>query len=466
MSTRNPKIGLLPLYLALYDERLPEMRKVLEPFLHDIASRFLQAGIDVEAAPICRVEHEIASAVHVLEQAEIDLLVVLHLAYSPSLEAAGALAATPLPLLLLDTTLDFDFGFDVDPVRILYNHGIHGVQDLACTLRRRGKPFEIVAGHFEHSAVMERASKLARAARAARCFRTTRVLRIGPSFHAMGDFAVDERTLRKRLGIVVEQIATNELAPDVLAVEDTEIEAELTGHQVQFRCDLPADVHRRSVRVGLGLRRRLERGGYSAFSMNFAAFDSGEGPVDTVPFLEASLAMARGIGYAGEGDVLTAALVGALAQAFGRTTFTEIFCPDWRGNTLFLSHMGEVNPELAASTPRLFEKPYAFSDAKNPATLTCALAPGSAVLVNLAPGPADTFTLIAAPVEVLGDGTHPGLQDWIRAWVQPRMDLAAFLEDYSRLGGTHHSALVYGVDTDAIAGLAAFAGLPFQLLGG
>ena len=62
-----------------------------------------------------------------------------------------------------------------------------------------------------------------------------------------------------------------------------------------------------------------------------------------MPFLEISRLMERGIGYAGEGDVLTAALVGALMKVYAETTFTEMFCPDWKGNSIMLSHMGEIN---------------------------------------------------------------------------------------------------------------------------
>ena len=68
-----------------------------------------------------------------------------------------------------------------------------------------------------------------------------------------------------------------------------------------------------------------------------------------------------------------------------------------------------MNPLVAAGKPRLFEKPYTFSPTNNPAVLTCAPAPGSAVLVNLAPGPEETFRLILAPVEVLADLEEPRL---------------------------------------------------------
>ena len=194
----------------------------------------------------------------------------------------------------------------------------------------------------------------------------------------------------------------------------------MTEDRARFACEAPPDVHERSTRICLALRRMLEEGGFSAFSMNFLAFDEPEGPISTVPFMEASKAMPRGIGYAGEGDVLTASFVGALAEAFGGTTFTEIFCPDWKGDSLFLSHMGEINPEVVEGKAGLIEKPFPYTPAQNPAALTGAIRPGSATYVNLAPGPDNTFSVISAPVEMLGDGSHADLKTSVRGWMRPR----------------------------------------------
>ena len=211
----------------------------------------------------------------------------------------------------------------------------------------------------------------------------------------------------------------------------------------------------------MGLRSLLDAGNYDAFSMNFLAFDQADGPVDVVPFMEASKAMARGIGYGGEGDVLTASLVGALSRAFGKTTFTEIFCPDWTGDSLFLAHMGETNPDLAAATdkPLMATKPFPYTPAAEPVVVACAPAPGPAVFVNIVPGPDDSFSLIVAPVEVLGDTTDEEMRSVVRAWIKPAIPIGEFLEAYSRAGGTHHSALVMGEKTAAIAAMGRFAGL-------
>ena len=461
---RRPRMGLLPFYLKLYDEASPDLRGKAAPLIGKVAEALTKRGVDVKVAPICCVEAEFRQAVDDLKSADVDLLGTLHLAYSPSLESAAALAESGLPICVMDTTPDFEFGRDVDPEKIGLNHGVHGVMDLTCMLIRLGKPFRIVSGHYEESDVLDRAAGVARAALAARRLRSARVLRVGEAFRGMGDFSVDEAVLRETIGPTVAQIGLEDLADAAAGVTPEQIAEEMASDRAAFDCQAPEDVHERSTRVGLGLRRLLDEGAFGAFTVNFLAFDRAEGPASTVPFLEASKAMARGCGYAGEGDALTAALVGALNQGLGATTFTEIFCPDWKGGTLFLSHMGEINPEVSADKPRLVEKPFPFAPARNPAVLACAPRPGPAVYVNLAPGPEDTFTLIAAPVECLGDATHEEMLTKVRGWVRPPCNLEDFLEEYSLLGGTHHSALVMTDDLESIAAFAEFAGLDLAVI--
>lgn len=325
-------------------------------------------------------------------------------------------------------------------------------------LRRRGKPFTVVAGHLSDLRTMERACAVVAGAHAAAVFRGMRVLRIGPAFAGMGDFQCPDADFEAQLGLSIEEIPPTALRDSVAAVTDDAVEREMHADRDAFEVALDAEVHRRSVRLGLGLRRYLEHGGFGAFSLNFLAFDLETGPLSTVPFLECSKAMARGVGYAGEGDVLTAALVGAL-NAVGPTTFTEMFCADWAGGSIFLSHMGEFNPAVAAGTPRLYEKPYPFTKTNNPAAIACAPRPGLATLVNLAPGPNGSFGLLATAVEVLGDGTHPDYRDWIRGWIRPPVPVEEFLETYSRHGGTHHCALVLGDCRDAVLAFGQALGL-------
>ncbi|HOX06939.1 MAG TPA: hypothetical protein PK280_11095, partial [Planctomycetota bacterium] len=301
MSQRKPRVGLLPLYLKLYDEIRPQWRGPLGTFTDQVAGKLAAAGFEVVRADFCRIAPEFDAAVAAFEKASVDAIATLHLAYSPSLEAVGALAGTKLPILILDTTMDRDFGTAVDPARIGYNHGVHGVMDLASVLRRRGRPFRIVAGHADDQALWTRAAAELRAASAARRFRGMRTLRVAEAFQGMGDFSVEPGVMRAKLGISVDQIEPRELGAEAARVTADEIGAEMELDRQRFDCaGLPADCHERAVRTGLALRRRLESGGYGGFSMHFGAFGGLEQVgIEATPFLEASKAMARGVGYAG-----------------------------------------------------------------------------------------------------------------------------------------------------------------------
>ena len=100
----KPRLGLLPFYLELYDRVRPERRSRIDGFCGEIAAALSNRGLDVVTAPVCRLQPEFAAAIREFESKDVDAVVTLHLAYSPSLESADVLASTPLPLVVLDTT--------------------------------------------------------------------------------------------------------------------------------------------------------------------------------------------------------------------------------------------------------------------------------------------------------------------------------------------------------------------------
>jgi L-arabinose isomerase len=454
------KIGLLPLYLELYDRiSPPEKRKPLEAFYASIADVFRRKGLEVIESGICRLQPEFSAAIKKFETAQVDAIVTLHLAYSPSLESAEALARTRLPVIVLDTTPDYDFSPAQSPDKIMFNHGIHGVQDMCNLLIRNGKTYLIEAGHWQNSDVLARVIARSRAARIASSFRRSRVGQIGKSFAGMGDFSVPANVLKNELGIRSIPCDCRVLSRACSSISEHDLDLEIKNNRMNFAVRPGIEkAHRRSARVGLAVRRWLEQEKLTAFTVNFMDVTRSSG-LPTVPFLEAGLGMARGIGYAGEGDVLTAALVGALASGFPETTFTEMFCPDWKGQSIFLSHMGEVNPRLLSGKPALAEYPFIFGEVENPVKAVGCLRRGKAVFVNLAPLPGDQFRLILSPVTIkaVKKGADR-FSDTVRGWMKPRVKISDFLADYSRAGGTHHAALVYNADMNILSGFGKLMG--------
>jgi L-arabinose isomerase len=407
------------------------------------------------------LESEFKVAVQDLEGKKLDALITLHLAYSPSLESAKVLAATKLPLVVLDTTPDYAFGPDTTPALIMNNHGIHGVQDMCNLLNRNGKAFAIEVGHWDKSDVLERVVDQVRAARLATALRSARVGLIGAPFVGMGDFSVPAAKLKFDLGVTTVQAspaAVSRLLPDA---NDAEVKAELASDRKAYNCKaLDQKAHQQASRVTVAVNRFIEKEKLSAVTLNFQAVTKASG-LPMMPFFGLCKAMAKGTGYAGEGDVLTAALVGSLMRVYPETSFTEMFCPDWKGGRVFMSHMGEINPAVVEQSPELYYRnPWIFSDAEAPVSLGACFKPGKAVFVNLAPT-RDGYNLIAAPVTMVSGGKNKKFKNTVRGWMKPAMPLNEFLAEYSRVGGTHHAALVYGASMRSLAGFSQIMNFKF-----
>jgi L-arabinose isomerase len=450
------KVGLLPLYLKLYDDVDKDRRPRIDEFARTIAAELGRRGLEVVAAPICRLEKEFNAAVKKFETAGADAIVTLHMAYSPSLESAAALTRTRLPILVLDTTPAYSYGPSQDPDELMFNHGIHGVQDMCNLLLRGGKPYHVAAGHWQRSDVIDRIAALVPPARMAALMGRGTVGLMGRSFKGMGDFYTPAAKLKSTVGATVKTLEPETLKGLLAGVTPAAVAAEMAEDRTRFAINgMSEEVHARSARLGLAVRVWVEKQGMCAFTFNFLDTEKKSG-YPTVPFLEASKAMARGIGYAGEGDVLTALLVAAVAAGHPASSFTEMFCPDWENNAIYLSHMGEMNWRLAEGKPLLREMQYKYSKTDNPAFVVGRFKPGEIVLVNLAPVSDTRYRLILAPAEMLLVSGPDAMEKAVHGWFRPRLPVADFLTHYSRLGGTHHLAMAYARDT---ARLETFGGM-------
>lgn len=443
---RNPKIGLLPLYVELYDLTTPEVRPDIDA-AHAYASKCLsRRGMEVVDVPVCRLAGEFETAIAQFESADVDAIVTLHLAYSPSLESEKALANVKLPLIILDTTPSYTYDQNTDPDQLMLNHGIHGVQDMCNLLIRNGQVFRVCAGHLDHSDVLNQVYAACKAAMVAHELKKARVGLVGEPFAGMGDFRVPYGELKRELGICVVPYDFEKGAERIAAVTRKEIDEEYAADLERFEIDpkLSREVYDRTAKTSLAIRRWAEEEKLSAYTINFLETEGSNPGLPVMPFTECCTAMVNGVGYAGEGDVLTAGLVGALLSAFPETTFTEMFCPDWEHGTVFLSHMGEFNYGIAEGKPLLKEKPFPFTSAENPTVAYRTMKGGRAVLLNLAPFGEGRYTLTLAPGEMLKIHGENRMADAVNGWFKPDVPLERFLEQYSQNGATHHSALIYG----------------------
>ena len=454
------KVGFLPFYIKLYDDRnAPGYRAPMERYMNMAISMLESQGIQVIMADqVCRIKPEFEAAAAKFNAEDVDAVITMHLAYSPSLESIEALLSLKAPIIVFDSTPDYQLikaaGYQS---RIGPNHGIHGVQDMCNLLKRNGKPYHICVGHALHSEVISELAGMCRAAAVKKAYQNMKVGSIGGYFAGMGDFQIPDARYKSDIGAEVSYM-TPEIAAEYLArVTDEEIETEMAQDAGKYSVEVtkPED-YKRSTKAGLAVRKWMEENGLGAVTINFLGV--GGSGLPTMPFLECCKVLERGQGYAGEGDTLTAGLVGALFAAYPNTTFTEMFCPDWEQDVLLMSHMGESNPRLSQWTPHLRDRNFKYEPCGNTVGLYTCACKGDVTIVNLAPME-DSFSLILCPGKILDVGLENGAyKSSTQGWFKPNKPLTRFLKEYSMAGGTHHSAMVYDVDVEELKAFGEMMG--------
>ncbi len=455
---KNIRVGYLPLYIKLYDDNGQDRTPLVE-HMEKLIAMLRERGLEVfPAEELCRVKEEFERAVRRFNELKVDAVITQHLAYSPSLESIEALLQLDAPIVVFDTTPDYQLLATADKINCIDNdHGIHGVQDMCCMLRKNQKPYTICAGHAFHSNVIDRVVGACRAAAAKKFFTNARIGSVGGSFIGMGDFLIDDERYHNDIGATIHYMTPDVSNYYLSQITDDEIDAEIDRNAKECRIEIKqTDCYRQATRSGLAIRKWMVAEQLNCCTVNFLTLDKCGLP--KMPFVECCRILERGQGYAGEGDVLTAGLVGALASVYPDTTFTEMFCPDWEQNMILLSHMGESNPRLANWKPLIADMRFRYNSCGDTVAMYNCYRPGKVVYVNLAPMK-DRFTLIITEGEILDVGLIDGAyRRNTQGWFKPCKPIDVFLEEYSNAGGTHHSAMVYDADISEIQAFGRMMG--------
>lgn len=453
------KVGYLPLYIKLYDDSDPHYRDPMVDYMHMLIGMIESQGIEVVLADeVCRVREEFDRAAKKFNDAGVDAVITQHLAYSPSLESIDALLSLEAPIIVFDTTPDYQL-IKVANYKgcISANHGIHGVQDMCNLLKRNHKPYYLCVGHALHSEVVSEVVGMCRAAAVRKAFRTAKIGSVGGSFTGMGDFLISDERYKSDIGAEIRYMTPEVVAAYLPKVTEAEIDAEIAADRRTYNVEATFEKeYREATRSGLAVRKWMEDEKLTSATVNFLTLDICGLP--KMPFVECCKMMERCQGYAGEGDVLTAGLVGALLSVYPNTTFTEMFCPDWEQNVILLSHMGESNPKLAQWQPLIADTPFNYNSCGDTVAMYNCLRPGKVVYVNLAPME-DHFHLILTEAEMLDVGLERGVyRTSTQGWLKPCKPLPQFLKEYSLAGGTHHSAMVYDADIEELKAFGEMMG--------
>ena len=375
------------------------------------------------------------------------------------------------PLLHLVTQYYENIPWDtIDMDYMNLHQSAHGDREYGYINARLNKQNQIIAGHWSKQEVKQQIADWMDVAAAYHESFQIKVARFGDNMRHVAVTEGDKIEAQIQLGWTVDYFGIGDLVNYVNAVEEAEVDALFAEYLTLYDVDYgsySAEEWEQSVKVQaryeIAIKRFLDEGGYNAFTTNFEDLHG----MKQLPGLAVQRLMAKGYGFAGEGDWKTAALDRLLKvmSHHQSTGFMEDYTYEMTSGqeAVLQSHMLEVDPALAHTKPVIVVSPLGIGNREDPARLVFDGKAGEGVVVSIADFGTHFKWLIqeveafepqeAAPqlpvARVLWK-IKPNFQDGVKAWIKH--------------GGGHHTVVSLNLTVDQIVHFAKLVNAEYVVL--
>jgi L-arabinose isomerase len=440
----RPRVALLGIMQELYDDMLPGITERQGRYAQKIADR-LSDVVDVTFEAPARTRAGIERQVRRFNDKGLDGIMIVMLTYGPAMRTVRALSENQLPVMLANVQPERTITEEWDMADLTYNQGVHGAQDLANTLLRLGIDAPIISEDWRADRFKEFVADWAHAAQSAQSLKDMRLAQFG-QMPGMGDIVTDPSSFMQTLGPQVDQLGMGLIEDRMQSVSDEAVTEAMEADCRRFEVDddLTKNAHLYASRFQVAIEDLLDDEDYEGFSIYFDAVGD-DGRFEQLHMLAASNLLAKGYGYAAEGDMCCTSLVAAGHRLAPNAHFTEMYAMDFERDSVLQSHMGEGNWQIARSDHpvQLIDRELGIGGLDNPPTVLFMAEPGPATLVSLAPVSGEDYRLVVATGKILDTDTLPNVE-MPYFHFRPDSGVRDCLDSWIENGGTHHQCLHLG----------------------
>jgi L-arabinose isomerase len=460
------RVGILPgladLYTRLFNQ---EVLDELKRFIASLPKVIDSKRIDFEIGRLSSTQEQMKAEAAQLAAQGVDLIVIVLSPYCPSGAVVPAVMESRIPILLWPAQTMYELipeSLTASQVRL--SHGVHAVQDIANVLRKQGKKFGILHGHFREEGFCHEFEEWAQAARIYMAFASSNPIQIGGYFEDMLDLQIADASFISACGIKMTAYGLPEMEAGLKKVNNLHRKQLAAQYRDEFEVasDVTDEMLETTACGELAVRALMEKSHACACGINFLTLCN-EHSIGDAMHVAASRLMAEGYGYAGEGDWVTAAFVYAMQSSLGRASFSEIFSVDYKNARLFLKHWGEGNPAMAAGKAKILKSVFKDHNKATFCVIDMQFFPGPATLVNLNADPQGMGQLLSLSGHISDDTIVNSLGP--RTFFKPDCsDIRKVLDNYAYSGGSHHLTLVNGCIQDLLEKLSTLTGWSYKAL--
>jgi L-arabinose isomerase len=394
--------------------------------------------------------------------------------FSPAKMWIGGLKIFNKPLLHFHTQFNRDIPWDTINMDFMnLNQSAHGDREFGFIMTRMRINRKVVVGHWQDHESLEKINTWTRAAAGWHDWQGARFVRFGDNMRYVAVTEGDKVEAEIKFGYAVNTCGVGDLVEVINQVTEVQVDALVEEYASSYTL-APTLVKggsqhnslREAAKIEIGIETFLEAGNYKGFT---DTFEDLHGMVQ-LPGISAQRLMAKGYGFAGEGDWKTAALVRAMkvmgSGLKGGNSFMEDytyhFNPD---NRMVLgAHMLEICESIAEGKPSCEIHPLGIGGKADPVRLVFNSAPGLALnasvidmgnrfrmLVNEVVAVNPLQSLPKLPVARVLWKPYPNMHIGCAAWI-----LA---------GGAHHTCYSQNLTSEHLQDFAEMAGIEFVLIG-
>lgn len=438
-----------------------EMVKFLNEKLSDVAK--IELLPTVETSEICIENFKKV----MVDDDCIGVITWMH-TFSPAKMWIKGLSLLKKPLLHLHTQYNEKLPYSsIDMDFMNLNQSAHGDREYGFILARMGIVHEVAAGYYRHERVIKEIRRFLEVANAIDFSRHLKVASFGNNMREVAVTDGDRVESQIKYGWECNYYALGDLVEIINNVSEDEIDKKMKEYLSKYilkTANIAAV--REQAKYEAGLDKFLEAGGIGAFVDTFQDLYG----LKQLPGIAAQNLMAKGIGFAPEGDYKTSAFSAVLMKMAekrnGATGFIEDYTYDLTEDEELelASHMLEVSPVFAATRPEIDVLPLGIGGKEDPARLIFDGVTGDGIQVTMV-DMGDRFRIICADIELV-EQPHPMPNLPVARIMyrhKPNFEIGTSCWCYA--GGAHHSVVSTALTREDIAMFARLTGTEFITIG-
>lgn len=385
--------------------------------------------------------------------------------FSPAKMWIGGLRVLQKPLAHLHTQFNRDIPWDkIDMDFMNLNQSAHGDREFGFMVSRMRKNRKVIVGHWQDKQVMSQLAKWLRVAAGWHTMQGARIIRFGDNMREVAVTEGDKVEAQMVFGYSVNTYGVGDLVNTINEVTDAETNKLVEEYYDSYTVNPSTDKRSlyEAAKIELGLLQFLEQKAAVGFTDTFEDLHG----LQQLPGIAAQRLMAKGYGFAGEGDWKTAALVRTMKVMSGGLEGGTSFMEDYTyhfdpANPQVLgAHMLEICPTIAEEKPSLEVHALGIGGKAAPARLVFNGKAGAAINVSVV-DMGNRFRMIVNKVEAVKP-LHPLPKLPVaRVLWKPLPDMATACQAWILAGGAHHTCYSQSIDTGMMEDFAELVDIEF-----